>query len=81
MIDQYNISRHFSPGITALHITDNYDFEVRIKKAGFQEMVQTRTDHDKISVKSLVDKNGDDMGQLINDYASLIDADLIVVEL
>jgi nucleotide-binding universal stress UspA family protein len=73
------LTHRFSPNITALHITENYDFEVRIKKAGFQEMVKTKTAYDKVSVESLVDRTGEDIGQMINDYASLIDANLIVV--
>lgn len=73
------LTHRYSPKITALHITENYDFEVRIKKAGFQEMVKTKTAYDKVSVESLVDRTGEDIGQMINDYASLIDANLIVV--
>jgi nucleotide-binding universal stress UspA family protein len=73
------LTHHLSPTITALHITDNMDFEGRIKKAGFHEMVKTKTAYDRVSVKSLVEERGDDVGQLINDYASLINANLIVV--
>ena len=69
----------FSSEITALHITESDDFEIRIRRAGFQEMVRTKTAYDQVSVKSLVEKSGEDVGQLINDYASLIHADLIVV--
>jgi nucleotide-binding universal stress UspA family protein len=68
-----------SSEITALHITDSDDFEIRIRQAGFHEMIKRKTAHDRVSVKSLVEKRGDDTGQLINDYASLIHADLIVV--
>ncbi len=73
------LTHTFSPRITALHITDNMDFEVRIKKAGFREMVQIKTAYDQVTVKSLMERSGDDIGQLINDYASMIKGNLIVV--
>jgi nucleotide-binding universal stress UspA family protein len=73
------LTQGFSPGITALHITDDYDFDTRIRKEGFHEIVQRKTSYDKISLKSLVNNEGKDLGPLINDYASLINADLIVV--
>jgi nucleotide-binding universal stress UspA family protein len=73
------LTRQFSPDITALHVTDSDDFEFRIKETGFQEMVRKKTSYERVSIKSLVEKSGDDMGQLINDYAALIHADLIVV--
>jgi nucleotide-binding universal stress UspA family protein len=74
------LTKHFSPKITAIHITENLDFEVRIQKAGFQEMLQTKTSYDQVCVKSLVEETGgEDIGQLVNNYASLIEANLIVV--
>jgi nucleotide-binding universal stress UspA family protein len=74
------LTHHFSPRITAIHITENLDFEVRIQKAGFQEMLHRKTSYDQVSVKSLVEEtNGEDIGQLINEYASLMEANLIVV--
>jgi nucleotide-binding universal stress UspA family protein len=74
------LTHHFSPRITAIHITENLDFDVRIQKAGFQEMLQTKTSYDQVSVKSLVEETGvEDIGQLVNNYASLVEANLIVV--
>jgi nucleotide-binding universal stress UspA family protein len=68
-----------SPKITALHITDNVDFDLRIKNAGFQKMLESKLGYENIEVKALVENQGDDMVSLINDYAARISADLIVV--
>jgi nucleotide-binding universal stress UspA family protein len=68
-----------SPTITALHITENIDFDLRIKNAGFQKMLESQVDYDNIRVKALVEDQGDDMVSLINDYATRENADLIVV--
>jgi nucleotide-binding universal stress UspA family protein len=73
------LTHQFSPNITALHVIESMDFEVRIKKAGFQEMVQMKTGYDKVTVKSLIERTGDDIGQMITDYARLTKADLITV--
>jgi nucleotide-binding universal stress UspA family protein len=73
------LTQQFSPNITALHITQNMDFEVRIKKAGFQEMVYMKTGYDRVRVESLMERSGDDIGQMIKQYAGQIHADLIVV--
>lgn len=73
------LTHTFSPNITALHITQSMDFEVRIKKAGFQEMVYMKTGYDRVRVDSLMERGGDDIGQMIKQYASQINADLIVV--
>lgn len=73
------LTQQFSPNITALHITQSMDFEVRIKKAGFQEMVYMKTGYDRVRVESLMERSGDDIGQMIKHYASQINADLIVV--
>jgi nucleotide-binding universal stress UspA family protein len=79
IIKLIRLTHPITPNITALHVTDDIDFETRIKKAGFQEMVQSHTGYDKITVKSLAGEAEGDLGLLIIDYASLIRAKLIVV--
>jgi nucleotide-binding universal stress UspA family protein len=74
-----DLTHRLSPQILALHITDNVDFEVRVKTAGFQKMLETKTAYNNISAKSLIEKNGEDLVQLINSYAAMNRADLIVV--
>lgn len=68
-----------SPQITALHITENADFDLRTKNAGFQKMLEAKTDYNKILVKTLVENDGDDITGLINKYAASYTSDLIVL--
>jgi nucleotide-binding universal stress UspA family protein len=68
-----------APKITALHVTGNPDFELRIKNAGFQKVLQSRTGYDRLSVKALVDRNGGDIPGLILQFASKEKARLVVV--
>lgn len=73
------LTGRFSPQITALHITDNSDFELRIKNAGFQKMIENKTGYKRIGAKAFIENKGDDMVKIINGYAARIDASLIVV--
>mgnify|MGYP001013408839 CR=1 FL=1 len=73
------LTYRFSPVITALHITDSVDFEEKVKKTGFNEMLQTKTGYQNITVKPLVEKDRESEAKLINEYALNIKADLIVV--
>lgn len=69
----------FRPYISALHVTEDPGFEMKIKNEGFQKMVENETGYDQITVKALAEKEGDEMIGLINGYATSVDADLIVV--
>lgn len=73
------LTRPFSPEIEALHITDDIDFDEKVKKAGFQKMLETKTGYRQISLTTLRDQNGHDMTEMINSYASRSKTDLIVV--
>jgi nucleotide-binding universal stress UspA family protein len=73
------LTHSFSPHITALHITDSVDFDLKVKKAGFQEIIRAKTDYRKINVETLMEKDRDDVARIINDYAARTGADLIVV--
>ena len=71
---------HFvSPEITALHITSDPDFELRIKNAGFQKVVKNKTGYDDLTVKALVEKNGADIPEMIGEFAVQDRSNLIVV--
>lgn len=72
-------TQHYSPNITALHITDNIDFDEKVKKAGFIEVLQKSTSYKQISVKVLKENSNSEIAELINDYANIINANLIVV--
>ncbi len=73
------LTNKYSPNITALHVTDSSDFEEKVKKNGFLQMVQTKTEYNKITVASLVEKNDEDIAQTINDYAINNEVSLIVI--
>lgn len=73
------ITQQFSPNITALHITDSIDFEEKVKEAGFIEILQKSTSYNKVSAKVLKESSNREIAELINDYAHLIKANLIVV--
>ena len=74
-----NLTRTFEPEIVALHITDTTDFEEKVKTQGFLDQVQQKTGYGKIDVKALLERENDEVDQLINDYSSDIDADLVVM--
>ncbi len=74
-----DLTSGFSPHIHALHITHNADFELKIRRAGFQKMLERETEYEKISVKALVEKEGEEMIELLNGFASIVEADLIVI--
>jgi nucleotide-binding universal stress UspA family protein len=69
----------YSPSVTALHITDNEDFEERIKEVGFTETLQEKTGYNKLSVKSILENKHENVAELINDFAVGIKAELVVV--
>ena len=74
-----DLTRSFSPEIEALHITDDIDFDEKVKKAGFQKMLETKTGYQRISLTTLRDHKGHDMTGLISSYASRTKTDLIAV--
>lgn len=67
------------PNITSLHITDNADFELKIKTAGFQKMLEQRVGYSKINVKTLIESDREKTVELLNSYAKRTGADLMVV--
>lgn len=74
-----DLTHFIAPEITALHITSNPDFELRIKNAGFQKVVQNKTGYDDITVKALVERNGMDIPEMIGDFAAQDRSNLVVV--
>ncbi|SMO45455.1 Universal stress protein family protein [Saccharicrinis carchari] len=70
---------HLMPNITALHITDSGDFNNRIKKAGFKEMIQEKLPYANLIVKAIHRENDDDVAQLLADFAETNQTDLAVV--
>jgi nucleotide-binding universal stress UspA family protein len=70
---------HLAPHITALHITDNPDFEERVKKEGFVEMVQKKTAYRNLNVKALFQNKKEDTVEMLNEYANKKKGDLVVI--
>jgi nucleotide-binding universal stress UspA family protein len=68
-----------TPNITSLHITDNPDFELKIKKTGFQKMLEYRAGYSKINVKTLIESDRGKTAELLNSYAKSTGATLMVV--
>jgi nucleotide-binding universal stress UspA family protein len=73
------LTKDFSPEITALHITGSKDFEEKTMQLGFEEMLTMETNFDNISFKSIIDRGDKSFGEYINDTAVDIQADLIVL--
>jgi len=73
-----SITKEYNPHITALHITNSSEFNDKVKKEGFDQMVQKQTGYNNITVSNLVEKKDEDIAKLTNDYSLLIDAKLIV---
>jgi len=73
------ITQTFSPTITALHVTESSDFEEKLKKTGFRDMVVKSTQYEKIFFRFLRDESDGDMADNVNGFARSIKADLIVL--
>lgn len=73
------ILKPFSPQLTALHVTDDMDFDLKVKQAGFQKMLQEKTQYDRIMVETLVENVGEDMSSAISNYCQKFGTDLIVL--
>ena len=71
--------RRFSPNITALHITDNIDFEERVKRSGYLEMLKKETYYDRLSLKVISEGDIEDLTFALNEFAASRNADLIVI--
>ena len=74
-----SLTRPLAPSITAVHITESADFDLKVKEAGFQEMIKKKTGYKKIHLETLIEKEGENIPDLINDYAGRVGADLIVM--
>lgn len=74
-----NLFQDLKPNVTALHITDSRDFNDRVKKEGFKEMLQEKVPYPSLIVKAIHRQNDDDVAQLLTDFAETNNTDLIVV--
>jgi nucleotide-binding universal stress UspA family protein len=74
-----DLTGSFATEITALHISETDDFSARIKETGFDEMLKQRAGFSNIRAKSVANKEGRDLAEILNEEAVKTDADLIVV--
>ncbi|MFW6219160.1 MAG: universal stress protein [Bacteroidota bacterium] len=73
------IARFAAPNqaeIIALHVTQNMNFQLKIKQEGFQIMVREKLKYDNISMVSIATSQGISR---IHDFANEVRADIIVV--
>lgn len=71
------IARLFDSHITALHFTTSRSFDERVRQRGFQKIIQDRVKYDKIDL--VVINSYDRIKDIINNYASEMKADLVVM--
>jgi nucleotide-binding universal stress UspA family protein len=74
-----DIAAIFSAQIIALHITENIDFEERILSTGYSDILKEKVGYDKIEMKVVAEEKGTGVAENILKFASLSEADLIVL--
>lgn len=73
------LAKPFDPEIIALHISNNDEFEKKLKSEGFAKMLSEKAGYDKITVKLIADKDGEDAVESLVNKAEKEKANLIVV--
>lgn len=73
------IATIFGAKIIALHITENIDFEERIRSAGYSDILEEKTGYGKIEMKLVAEEKGAGVAENILKFASESEADLIVL--
>jgi nucleotide-binding universal stress UspA family protein len=63
----------------ALHISNDDEFEKKLKSEGFAEVLSEKTGYNKVSVKMIADGDGKDAAESLMNKAEKAKADLIVV--
>lgn len=72
-------TKPFDPEIIALHISNDDEFEKKLKSEGFAEMLSKETGSSKVTVKMIADKDGKDAVESLVSEAEKEKANLIVV--
>jgi len=73
------IANIFGSKIIALHITENIDFEERIKSTGYSDLLKEKVGYGKIEMKLVAEEKGVGISEHILKFASESGADLIVL--
>ena len=73
-----SLARITEAKITALHVNDDLNFEEEVKNSGFKDLLAEKVGYENIDVSTLVQEKNKSLPETINDFAKLINADLIV---
>ena len=73
------LANPFDPEILALHISNDDEFERKLKNEGFAVMLSEKAGYDKVSVKMIENEEGKDAAESLVNEAENSKADLIVV--
>lgn len=79
LMNLLNLAEPFDPEIIALHISNDNEFEMKLKSEGFAKMLREKTAYNKFSVKMVADKDGVDAVESLVSEAEKLKANLIVV--
>jgi nucleotide-binding universal stress UspA family protein len=73
------LAKIHSATITALHVNENFDFDARVKNSGFKDELAEKVGYGKLDVSILVQEKDKSLSDVMNEFANMVDADLIVV--
>jgi nucleotide-binding universal stress UspA family protein len=65
--------------ITVLHITEDLDFEKKLKQAGYLKLIRTKTKNENIQINTAVTRKKSDISNILRSFATHIEADIIAV--
>lgn len=74
-----SLMHSFNPKITALHITNDTNFEIRLKTKGFQDTIREKIGYNYVDVKSLESDKNLEMPQVVTNYVMQNGVNLIAV--
>jgi nucleotide-binding universal stress UspA family protein len=69
----------FNARITALHVSDNLNFNEKVKNSGFKDMITQKVGYKNLEVSTIVQKKKETLSHTINEYAQMINGDMIAV--
>jgi nucleotide-binding universal stress UspA family protein len=73
------VAKPFEPEILALHISNDGEFEKKLKSEGFAALLREKSGYSKISVKMIPEEDGRDAVETLVNEAENANANLIVV--
>lgn len=67
------------PEISLLHVTEDIDFREKVQTEGFVKLLSNKTNYQNIDISAVEKEEDKDTTEMIKDYASDIDAGLVVL--